>query len=160
MSTLLPKITCEYFVTKTTLRRRTIAPNVKTKNKMNFIRSPTRQMVHEMYANFIASDFRCSRHGAARPPDSDLFITTQLHFQHKLNINCFCSQVVRNCHRLQVLMDAVQMARRGGRRKAQHRGNKRSYVSSAATEPPGTITTRSHVKGVKVRHRWCDSKVW
>lgn len=49
-----------------------------------------------------------------------------------------------------MLTAAVQMAKRGGRRKVQHRGSRRSYVSSAATEPPGIITTRSHVKGVKV----------
>lgn len=42
------------------------------------------------------------------------------------------------------------MARRGGRKKVPHLGNRRSYVSSAATEPPGITTTRSHVKGVKV----------
>lgn len=103
-----------------------------------------------MYANFIASDFRCSRHGAARPPDSTLFITTQLHLPLKLNFDLYCSQVVRSCHQLQVSTAAVQMAKRGGRRKAPRRGSRRSYVSSAATELLGTITTPSHVKGVKV----------
>lgn len=82
MSRLLPKITCEYFVTKTSLRRRNIAPNVKTKNKTSFIRSQPRQMVHEMYANFIASDFRWSRRGVGHQIRD--CISTQLDLNPKI----------------------------------------------------------------------------
>lgn len=66
--------------TKTSLRRRNVAPNVKMKNKTSLTRSPSRQMVHEMYANFIASDFRCSRHSASLATGHGSF-TAQLHFR-------------------------------------------------------------------------------
>lgn len=45
---------------------------------MSCIRSSSRQMVHEIYANFIASDFRCFRLSAAWP--SARLHTTQLYF--------------------------------------------------------------------------------
>lgn len=49
-------------------KQRRDGPNVKMKNKTSLTRSPFRQMVHEMYANFIASDFRCSRTLRRWPP--------------------------------------------------------------------------------------------
>lgn len=63
--------------TKTSLRRTNIGPN---KNKTSLTRLPSRQMVHEMYANFIASDFRCSRHSAPLATGHGSF-TAQLHFR-------------------------------------------------------------------------------
>lgn len=46
---------------------------INTKNKQSSTRPRTRQMVHEMYANFIASDFRCSRHSGVGLPVSILW---------------------------------------------------------------------------------------
>lgn len=54
-STLLPKY-CPAF------RYKHLFGGTNTKNKTSIARPPTRQMVHETYANFIVSDFRCSRH--------------------------------------------------------------------------------------------------
>lgn len=47
-------------------------------------------------------------------------------------------------------MDAVQMARRGGRKRGQRRVNRKSYASFAVTEPPDITTMRLRVKDVKV----------
>lgn len=46
-------------------------------------------------------------------------------------------------------MGAVQTAKHDGRRKAQHRVNKKNFASFAATEHLDTITMHSHVKAAK-----------
>lgn len=119
-----------------------------TINKMNIARSPSRQMFHETYANFIVSDLRCSQDSSrasyCHRTDS-ILLRTSIIFAFVL------LQVEKNCRQHPALTDVAQMARRGGRRKVPRLGNRKSCVSSAATEPPGTTIMRSRAKDAKVR---------